>query len=158
MMANTLSDIELSDLSKIWFFENGALEPLLKLLLDSDMQMKSAAAKALRNLSSVTQNGLQMIKEGALDLLLKLLFCHTLSCPSLRENIAATIMHLAISTTTQEADQVQEKFLISEEEIFKLFSLISLSGTDIQHSILCTFHALCISRAGFSLRTQLRQV
>lgn len=158
MMANTLSDIELSDLSKVWFFENGALEPLLKLLLHTEMQMKSAAAKALRNLSSVKQNGLQMFKEGALDPLLKLLFCHTLSCPSLREDIAVTIMHLAISTTTQKVDQVQEKFLNSEEEIFKLFSLISLSGTEIQHSLLCTFHALCISDAGFSLRTQLRQI
>lgn len=158
MMANTLSDIELTDLSRVWFFRNGALKPLLSLLLHNEIQMKSAAAKALRNLSSATQNGYQMIREGAVGPLLKLLFCHTLSCHSLRENVAVTIMHLAMSTNTQEADQVHVTFLESEEEIFKLFSLISLSGTDIQHSILCTFHALCVSPTGFSLRTKLRQI
>ncbi|XP_041009852.1 U-box domain-containing protein 44-like isoform X1 [Juglans microcarpa x Juglans regia] len=158
IMAETLSEIELTDHNKLSIFEDGALSPLLQLLSNGDLQMKKVAVKALLHLSNLPQNGLRMIREGAVGPLFELLYCHSLSSPTLREQVAATIMHLAISTTLQEADQEQVFLLESEEDIFKLFSLISLTGTDIQKSILITFHAMCQSPSGFDIRMKLRQL
>ncbi|KAJ9679977.1 hypothetical protein PVL29_021769 [Vitis rotundifolia] len=157
-VAATLSEIELTDNNKLSLFEEGALQPLLVLLSHSDMEMKKVAVKALYNLSSVPQNGLRMIREGAAGPLFELLYRHSLSSPSLRGEVAVIIMHLAISTTTLEADQMHVSLLESEEDIFKLFSLISLTGPDIQQIILRTFHAMCQSHSGLDIRTKLRQL
>ncbi|GMY07578.1 U-box domain-containing protein 44-like [Fagus crenata] len=158
VMAETLSEIELTDHYKLSIIKDGALRPLLQMLSHGDLEMKKVAVKALLQLSSLPQNGLQMIKEGAVEPLFELLYRHSLSSPTLREQVAATIMHLAVSTTLQEADQEQVLLLESEEDIFKLFSLISLTGPDIQRSILQTFHALCHSPNGFDIRMKLRQL
>ncbi|KAH7854226.1 hypothetical protein Vadar_011503 [Vaccinium darrowii] len=158
MMAKTLSEVELTDHSKLSLFKDGAQGPLLKLLSHNDIEMKKVAVKALQNLSSLPQNGLQMIREGAVDQLFELLYCHRLSSTSLRERVAATIMHLAISTTAPEADQMKALIFKSEEDIFRLFSLISLTGPHVQQSILQTFIAVCQSSSGFEIRTTLRQI
>ncbi|KAA8533570.1 hypothetical protein F0562_030996 [Nyssa sinensis] len=158
VMAKTLSEVELTDHNKLSLFNEGALGPLLQLLSHRDIEMKKVAVKALQNLSSVPQNGLQMIREAALGPLFELLYRHSLSSPSLREDVAATIMHLAISTTVQEADQMQISLFESEEDIFKLFSLISLTGPDVQRCILETFCAMCQSSSGLDIRTKLRQI
>uniref|UniRef100_A0A5B6Z597 Putative U-box domain-containing protein 43 n=1 Tax=Davidia involucrata TaxID=16924 RepID=A0A5B6Z597_DAVIN len=158
VMAKTLSEVELTDHNKLSLFNEGALGPLLQLLSHRDVEMKKVAIKALQNLSSVPQNGLQMIREGAPGPLFELLYRHSLSLPSLREQVAAIIMHLAISTTEQESDQTQISLLESEDDIFKLFSLISLTGPDVQRCILQTFHAMCESPSGLDIRTTLRQL
>lgn len=64
-MATTLAEMELTDHHKASLLEGNVLGPLLHLVSRGDIQMKKVAVKALRNLSSVPQNGLQMIKEGA---------------------------------------------------------------------------------------------
>ncbi|KAA8540071.1 hypothetical protein F0562_026763 [Nyssa sinensis] len=158
VMAKTLSEIELTDHNKLSLFKNGALRPLLQLLSHGDIETKKVAVKALQNLSSVPQNGLQMIREGATGPLFELLYCHSFSLPSLREQVAAIIMHLAISTTEQESDQMQISLLESEEDIFKLFSLISLTGPEVQRCILQTFNAMCQSPSGLQIRNALRQL
>ena len=158
MMAKTLSEIELTDRSKLSLFKDRAQDLLLQLLSHGDIEMKEVAVKALQNLSSIQQNGLQMIREGAVGKLFELLYCHRLSSTSLREQVLATIMHLAISTTSPEADQMQVSIFESEEDVFKLFSLISLTGPDAQQSIIQTFIAMCQSSSGFEIRTTLRQV
>lgn len=158
-MAATLSEIDLTDHNKLSLFRDGALEPLVELLTHGDMDMKKVAVKALYNLSSVPQIGLQMIKEGAAGPLFEFLYRHSLSSPSFRGEVAAIIMNLAISTINLEAeDEMHVSLLESEEDIFKLFSLISLTGPDIQQIILRTFHALCQSHSGLDIRTKLRQV
>lgn len=156
-MAKTLSEIELSDQLKLCLIENGALKPLLELLSHSNTDMKSIAVKALQNLSTVTQNGQLMVKEGVSDLLFELLFCHTLS-NEIREHVAATIMQLAMSTNSQRSEDVQVSLLESHDDIFKLFSLVSLTGSNMQQSILRIFQAMCQSPAGSDIRTKLRQV
>ena len=99
-----------------------------------------------------------MIREGAVGKLFELMYCHGLSSTSLREQVAAIIMHLAISTTSPEADKTQVSIFESEEDVVKLFSLISLTGPDAQQSIIQTFIAMCRSSSGFEIRTTLRQV
>ncbi|XP_008234691.1 PREDICTED: U-box domain-containing protein 43-like [Prunus mume] len=158
LMAGTLSEIELTDHNKLSIVKDGALGPLLQLLSHSDLEKRKVGVKALLHLSKLSQNGLQMIREGAVGPLFELLYCHSLLSPTLREQVAETIMHLAISTTTEEAAREQVSLLDSEEEIFKLFSLISLTGPDIQRSILKTFHAMCQSSSGSDIRRKLRQL
>lgn len=158
VMAGTLSEIELTDHNKLSIVKDGALGPLLDLLSHGDSEKRKVGVKALLHLSNLPQNGLEMIRKGAVGPLFELLYSHGLSSPTLREQVAETIMHLAISTTTKEAAEEQVSLLDSEEDIFKLFSLISLTGPDIQRSILKTFHAMCQSSSGLEIRIKLRQL
>ncbi|XWS38019.1 hypothetical protein CRYUN_Cryun19dG0094600 [Craigia yunnanensis] len=158
LMAKTLSEIELTDHHKLSLFKDGALGSLLQLLSHDNLGMKTVAVSALQNLSNLPHNGLQMIKEGALGPLFEILYCHSLSSTSLREQVAVVILHLAKSTNTQEADHEQISLLESDEDIFKLFSLISLTGPDIQRNILQAFCAMCRSSSGLDIRAKLRQL
>lgn len=156
IMATTLAELELTDPNKSSLLEDGVLGSLLPLVTNGELPMKMVAIKALKNLSSLQKNGLRMIKEGAMRPLLELLFSHG-PVPSLREQAAATIMHLAISTMSQETEQPQVSLLESDDDIFKLFSLVNLTGPDIQKSILCTFFALCQSPSATNIKAKLRQ-
>ncbi|KAK7282540.1 hypothetical protein RIF29_11409 [Crotalaria pallida] len=157
-MTKTLAEIALTDQNKLSLVKDGALHPLLQLLLKNDVEIKKVVVKALLQLSSLPENGLQMIKEGVAQPLLELLYCHSLQSPTLREQVVATIMHLAISTTHQQAEADWISLLDSEEDIFKFFSLISLTGPEIQSMILKAFQALCQSFFGFTIRMRLRQI
>ncbi|XP_039007465.1 U-box domain-containing protein 43-like isoform X3 [Hibiscus syriacus] len=159
LMAKTLSEIEFTDHHKLSLVKDGgALGPLLQLLSHDNLGMKTVAVKALKNLSSLPQNGLQMIKEGALGPLFDILYRHSLSSPSLREQVAVVIMHLAKSTNAPASDDEQISLLESDEDIFKLFSLISFTGPDIQRNILEAFCAMCQSSSGPDIRAKLRQL
>lgn len=158
IMAETLAEIELTDHYKLSIVKDGALGPLIQMLSHGDLETKKVAVNALLNLSKLPQNGRQMIIEGAVGPLFELLYRHSLSSPTLREQVAAVIMHLSISTITQEVDDEQVSLLESDEDILKLFSLVSLTGPDIQGCILKTFHALCQSPSGSDIRMKLRQV
>ncbi|KAK5804580.1 hypothetical protein PVK06_032231 [Gossypium arboreum] len=125
LMAKTLSEIDLTDHHKLSLVKDGgALGPLLQLLSHEDLGMKTVAVKALQNLSSLPQNGLQMIKEGAVGPLFEILYCHSLSSPSLREQVAVVIMHLAKSTNSPAADD--EKISLLESVCW------SSSGSEIR--------------------------
>ena len=83
-MAQTFSEIELTDHYKLSIVKDGALSPLLQMLSHGDLEMKKVAVKALLQLSDLPQNGLQMIKEGAVGPLFELLYRHSLSSPALQ--------------------------------------------------------------------------
>ncbi|KAI4338004.1 hypothetical protein L6164_016360 [Bauhinia variegata] len=157
-MTEILSEITLTDQNKLSIMKDGALGPLLQLLLNDDMEIKKVAVKALQQLSSLPENGLQMIKEGVAGPLFELLYRHSLQSPALGEEVAVTILHLAISTTHQKADEGQISLIDSEEDIFKFFSLISFAEPEIQIKILRAFQAMCQSPSGFTIRTRLRQI
>ncbi|XP_031283456.1 U-box domain-containing protein 44-like [Pistacia vera] len=157
LMATTLAEMELTDHHKTSLLEGEVLGPLLQLVSHGDIQMKKGAVRALRNLSSVPKNGLKMIKEGAVGPLLDLLLRHSSSSSSLREHAAATIMHLAVSTMSQESSQTPVSLLESNEDTFMLFSLINLTGPDVQQRILQTFNALCQSPSARNIKTMLIQ-
>lgn len=157
IMAATLAEMELSDHNKAVLVEEGVVGPLLRLVLHMDPEMKRVAVKALQNLSSIPQNGLQMIKDGAVVPLLDLLYEHTLSARSLREEAAATIMNLAVAATVHETGQPDVVFLGVDDDIFRLFSLITRTGPSVQKSILRTFIAMCQSPSAGEIRSKLRQ-
>ncbi|KAL0002349.1 hypothetical protein SO802_016130 [Lithocarpus litseifolius] len=157
-MATTLAEMELTDHNKESLFEGGVLGPLLHFVSHGDTHMKNVAAKALRNLSSLPKNGLQMIKEAAVRPLLDTLFNHSASSSSsLREHAAGTIKHLAVSTMSPESSQLPVSLLESDEDIFRLFSLINLTGPEIQQSIIQTFQALCQSPSAPIIKSKLSQ-
>ncbi|GLT56095.1 hypothetical protein SLA2020_291670 [Shorea laevis] len=155
-MATTLSEMELTDHNKVVLLEGGVLTPLLHLVSHGAIEMKNVAVRALRNLSSVPRNGLQMIREGVVGPLLDLLLRHS-SSSSLRGQVAATIMHLALSTVSQDCSETPVTLLETEEDIFRLFSLITLTGPDIQQNILQIFLALCQSPSAVDIKTKLTQ-
>ena len=158
MMASTLAELELTDHNKASLFEGGALGPLLHLVSCGDVRMKKVAVKALQNLSSLPANGLQMIKEGAVQPLLGLLFQNISSSSSLCELAAATIVHLALSTVSQESSPTPISLLESDNDTFRLFSLINLTGSNVQQNILRAFHALCQSPSALNIKTKLTEV
>lgn len=156
-MATALAEMELTDHNKESLLEADALGPLLHSALQGNTQLREVAFKALRNLSSLSKNGLQMIREGAVRPLIEVLFHHG-SSSILREHAASTIMHLAVSTMSQESSEIPVSLLDSDDDIFRLFSLISLTGPDIQQSIMQTFQALCQSPSATNIKTKLTQV
>ncbi|KAF4384514.1 hypothetical protein F8388_003821 [Cannabis sativa] len=154
-MAMNLAEMELTEHNKESLFEGGVLHPLLGLVLHDDIDMKRVAIRALRNLSSLPKNGLQMIREHAERPLLGLLFSRNMSHSSLQELIAATIMNLATSTVSQDSNQPPVSFLESDEDISTLFSLVSFTGPNVQIDIIRTFHILCQSRSSTNIKAKL---
>ncbi|KAI4328950.1 hypothetical protein L6164_021260 [Bauhinia variegata] len=153
-MATTLAEMELTDHNKESLFEGGVLGPLLQLVSHVDVQVKIIAARALQNLSSLKKNAIEMIQQAAERPLLDLLFHNGLPSSSLREHVAAIIMQLAVSTISQDGEK--PVFLLeSDEDVFKLFSLVSISGPDLERYILQTFYALCQSPSSSYIRAKL---
>ncbi|KAF5810166.1 putative armadillo-like helical protein [Helianthus annuus] len=157
-MVETLSELEMTDHGKLMVCENGTVELLVTMLSHDDIDMRKAAILALEKLSGVPQNGLKIIKQNATEILLGILFRESLSIPSLVEKIVATVMNLALSLTSQDADHPEILFLETEEEVYKLFSLISLHGPNVQQYVLRTFLAVCQSSSGLNIRKILRKV
>ncbi|KVI07620.1 Armadillo [Cynara cardunculus var. scolymus] len=145
VMAETLSEVEMTDHAKLTVCENGAVESLVAMLSHINIEMKKAAILALEKLSGVPQNGLKMMKQGVVEILFGILFRESLSMPNLVEKVVATIVNLALSLTSHKGDHEDTPFLESEEDIFKLFSLISLYGPNVQQNVLRTFLAVCQS-------------
>ncbi|XP_076898619.1 U-box domain-containing protein 43-like [Bidens hawaiensis] len=158
LMVETLSELEMTDHGKLMVCENDTVSLLITMLSHNDINMKKAAILALEKLSSVPQNGLKIIKQNAAEILFVILFRESLSIPSLVEKIVATVMNLALSLTSQESDQMEILFLESEEDVFKLFSLVSLNGPNVQQNVLRTFLAVCQSPSGSNIRKTLRKI
>ncbi|KAJ0796412.1 putative U box domain, armadillo-like helical, Zinc finger, RING/FYVE/PHD-type [Helianthus annuus] len=158
LMVETLSELEMTDHGKLMVCENGTVELLVTMLSHDDIDMRKAAILALEKLSGVPQNGLKIIKQNATEILLGILFRESLSIPSLVEKIVATVMNLALSLTSQDADHPEILFLETEEEVYKLFSLISLHGPNVQQYVLRTFLAVCQSSSGLNIRKILRKI
>ncbi|KAI3756950.1 hypothetical protein L6452_04482 [Arctium lappa] len=158
VMAETLSEVEMTDHAKVMVCESGAVESLVAMLSHIDIEMKKAAILALEKLSGVPQNGLKMMEQGAVVMLFGILFRESLSMPNLVEKVVATIMNLALSLTSHKGDHEETPFLESEEDVFKLFSLISLYGPNVQQNVLRTFLAVCQSPSGLHIRKTLRKI
>ncbi|XP_076954489.1 U-box domain-containing protein 24-like [Bidens hawaiensis] len=155
-MVTTLAEMELTDHNKSSLFENGALDSLLHLVSQGNPELKQKAAKALNNLSSLPKNSIQMIKSGSVNLLVNLLYNHT-SSHCLRDELAAIIMHLAMSTMSQTYNEPPVSLFESDEDVDSLFSFIDCSRPLVQESLLCSFYAMCHSPMAVTVKTKLRQ-
>ncbi|KAI9093921.1 hypothetical protein K1719_026919 [Acacia pycnantha] len=154
LMATTLAEMELTDHNKESLFAGGVLDPLLHLISDGDPKVKAMAIRALRNLSSLKKNGLEMIRQGAVRPLFRLLFQRSLPPSSLWEHVAAIIMQLAESTIGQDT-QTPVLLFESDDDVFNLFALIRFSGPEVKRNIIQTFYALCQSTSASYIQTKL---
>ncbi|KAD4982761.1 hypothetical protein R6Q59_002388 [Mikania micrantha] len=155
-MVETLAEMELSDHNRSSLFENGALDPLLHLVSQGSPRMKETAAKALRNLSSLPRNSRQMIENGSVNLLVNLLYNHT-SSHCLQDDLAAIIMHLAMSTMTQNYNESPVSLFKSDGDIDTLFSFVGYTRPLVQESLLDSFNAMCHSPLATTVKRKLRQ-
>ncbi|KAK1285716.1 U-box domain-containing protein 44 [Acorus calamus] len=155
-MVTALSKMELTDHSKADLFENGVLPPLLHMIENGNTEIQIVAGKSLQNLSSLPKNGLQMIRDGAVRPLLHLVYHNSITSSSLQEQTAAIIMNLAISATKSEADSTLI-LLDSDKDIFHLFSLVNLTRSTVQCSILRAFLAMCQLSSAVDMKAKLRQ-
>ncbi|KAI3796483.1 hypothetical protein L1987_39154 [Smallanthus sonchifolius] len=154
-MVTTLAEMELTDHNKSSLFENGALDSLLHLVSQGNPRMKETAAKALRNLSSFPKNSIQIIKNGSVNSLVNLLYNHK-SSECLQYELAAIIMHLAMSTMSQNYNEPPVSLFESDGDIDGLFYFIG-SRSLVQESLLRSFYAMCHSPLAITVKTKLRQ-
>ncbi|KAJ6851259.1 U-box domain-containing protein 44-like [Iris pallida] len=156
LMVTTLAEMELTDHSKATLFSYGVLEPLLHLLSHGDADMQKVAVKALHSLSSLCQNGLQMIRDRKIRPLINYLRFQVVSSSILCEQVAGIIMNIAVSAEAIESDD-SLVMLESDDDISWLFSLVILAGPNVQISILRTFYFMCKLASAKDMRTKLRQ-
>lgn len=156
-MVMTLAEMELTDHNKSALSEGGALDSLLDLVFHGKPRMKETAAKALCNLSSLPKNSIQMIKHGSVNPLVNLLYNHT-SSQCLQDEVAAIIMHLAMSTMSQSSSEVPISLFESEGDIDDLFAFIGCKRPLVQESLLRSFYAMCYSPIVSTVKAKLRQV
>ncbi|XP_052211526.1 U-box domain-containing protein 44-like [Diospyros lotus] len=156
LMATTVADMELTDHNKSSLLRDGILGSLLNLLTEGDAEIRKVAVKALQNLASLPKNGLEMIRGGVVVPLLDILCTHT-SPPTLREQVAATFVHLAISTRSQDSSTTPVSLLEADEQICGMFLLVNLTWPPVQQSILRAFHAMCHSPFATTIKAKLIQ-
>lgn len=156
-MAATLAEMELTDHNKESLFKDGVLDPLLHLVSYGDPSVKTVAIRALRNISSLKKNGLEMIRRGAVSPIMDILLHHSLPPSSLREHVAAIIMQLAESTIAQDT-QTPVSLLESDEYVYNLFSSIRIKVPDVNRNIIQAFYALCQSPSASYIKTKLIEV
>jgi len=156
-MATTLAEMELTDHNRESLLDGGVLIPLLNMFSHNDLLVKTVAIKALKNLSNSKKNGQEMIRQGAARPLLNLLFNQSIHTASLWEDLATTIMQLAASTISQDA-QTPVLLLDSDDDVFNLFSLVSVTKPVVQQNIIQTFYALCQTPSALCIRTKLKEV
>ncbi|KHN06334.1 U-box domain-containing protein 43 [Glycine soja] len=155
-MATNLAEMELTDHNRESLFDGGVLVPLLHMFSHNDLQVKTVAIKALRNLSSSKKNGQEMIRQGAARPLLNLLFNQSIHTASLWEDVAAIIMQLAASTISRDA-QTPVLLLDSDDDVFDLFNLVSVTHlvVQVQQNIIQTFYSLCQTPSSSLIRSKL---
>ncbi|KAK7292841.1 hypothetical protein RJT34_15695 [Clitoria ternatea] len=156
IMATNLAEMELTDPNKESLFNGGVLAPLRHMFSHNDLEMKTVAIKALKNISSSKKNGQEMIRQGAARPLLRLLVNHSIQTSNLWEDVAAILMQLAASTISQEA-HTPVLLLESDDDVFNLFSLVSVTPPAVITNIIQTFHALCQSSSASYITSKLNE-
>lgn len=155
-MAKTLWEMELTNHNKSSLVEDGVLDLLLVLVSHDDVEMKIVAVGALLNLSTLKKNGQEVIKKHTVRPLLDILY-HQTSSQRLCELVSAMIVNLALSTIPEDSDAVPVPLFESEDDIFKLYSLIDFTGPGVKQNILQIFHATCLSPSAVITKSKLRQ-
>jgi len=156
-MAKHLAEMDLTEHNREALFDGGVLAPLLLMFSHNDLQVKTVAIKALKNLSNSKKNGQEMIRQGAARPLLNLLFNQSIYTASLWEDLATIIVQLAASTISQDS-QTPVLLLDSDDDVFNLFNLVNVSEPVVQQNIIQTFYALCQTPSASCIRTKLKEV
>ncbi|KAL0379361.1 UNVERIFIED_CONTAM: U-box domain-containing protein 44 [Sesamum angustifolium] len=162
---DVLDNLSYSDDNVVLMAKSNYFRHLLERLSSDSDHIKMTMAKTLgemeltdHNKSSLAESGVldEIIKKGAVPPLLDILYQQT-SPQKLRELVAATIVHLALSTIPEGSHWTPVWMLESDDDISKLFSLINLTSPPLQQNILQAFHAMCLSPSANAVKSKLRE-
>ncbi|KAJ8626394.1 hypothetical protein MRB53_019701 [Persea americana] len=141
----SFDDQNVVQMAKVNYFK-----PLLQRISSGSNISKMIMATALADMELTDHSKAALFDDGVLKPLLQLV-SHG------NAEVAATIMNLAISATLPVASETPLAFLESDDDIFRLFSLVRLTGPGVQQSILRAFHAICQPPSAIDMRAKLRQ-
>lgn len=156
LMANALSQMQLTDQGRALLVQGGVLAPLVRMVSTGNLEAKSAALGAFQNLSSLRENRDPMIKAGVVQPLLELLFTVKSIVTTVREHAAATLANLAMYSDSSGIRDLWGNSTEPDDTMFQLLSLLSLTGPNIQCHILRVLTCICRHSQSVDLRATLR--
>lgn len=126
LMASAVSRLELTDQNKAALGEQGAIEPLVSMFKEGNLEAKLSALNALESISNLKSNIQRLIDSGMVASLLQLLFSVTSVLMTLREPASAILAKVAQSET----------ILVKHDVAQQMLSLLNLSSPVIQTHLL----------------------
>ncbi|KAH7431623.1 hypothetical protein KP509_08G057000 [Ceratopteris richardii] len=159
IMANALSQIKATDVTRRMLVEMGVLPPLVKMLSEGNLEQKLASLGALKDLSLCFENRDIFVKAGVMQPVLKLLFTKKSVLTTLREQAATVLANLA-SATSSSSNCLTDLFgteLEPKPTIYRLLSLINLCGPVIQIQLLKALHELSYPHSTNHLKASMRE-
>eukprot|EP00250_Pteridium_aquilinum_P008873 c18275_g1_i1 orf=636-3776(-) len=160
LMANAVSQMELTDKSRRVLVQMGVLPPLLEMLSEGNLELKSSALGALQNLSKLSENRDVMVKAGVVKLILELLFTSKSVLMTIKEQAALVFANLALATTSASCGCTTDLLGIDPERkftIYQLLSLLNLSGPSIQSQLLRALFGISCPPSAQGLRKTIRE-
>lgn len=159
IMANALSQIDLTDKSRRTLIQLGALPPLVKMLSEGNLELKSSALGALENLSKAYENRDVMVESGMVKPVLELLFTSKSVLQTIKEQAAIVFANLALATSMSRNHTTD--LLATDPQpkhtIYQVLSLLNLSGPTIQSQLLKALFGMSRSPSAEGLRKLLRE-
>ncbi|XVE86116.1 hypothetical protein DITRI_Ditri18aG0010500 [Diplodiscus trichospermus] len=147
LMATAMSRMELTDQSRAFLGEDGAIEPLVKMFNSGKLEAKLSALNALQNLSSLSDNVQRLISSGIVVSLLQLLFSVTSVFMTLREPASAILARIAQS----------ESILVNQDVAQQMLSLLNLSSPVIQCHLLEALNSIAGHPSASKVRRKMKE-
>ena len=156
-MASTLAMMQLSDQSRALLVQMGVLSPLIKMLTIGDIESKSSALGALKNLSTLSENRDPMIQGGVMQPLFDILFTVKSVAAIIKEHAAAIFANLAMSSQSLSIPDLWGAQKDTDEAILQLMTLINFAGPNTQSHVLRALFYICSHSASTTFRETLRE-
>ncbi|KAJ4804774.1 U-box domain-containing protein 43 [Rhynchospora pubera] len=147
LMASAISKMRLTEQTKASLGEQGSIEPLVKIFTAGNLEAKSSALGAIRNLSSSPKNIQLLLNSGIISPLFQLLFSVTSVLMTLREPASSLLATLAKS----------EDILLHKSVPQKTLSLVNLSSASIQLNLLNALTNITSHQNSKRARTKVRE-
>ncbi|URD84368.1 Armadillo/beta-catenin-like repeat, partial [Musa troglodytarum] len=145
LMATAISRMKLTDQMKSTLGEEGSIEPFVKMFTMGKLESKLSALGALRNLSGLKENIHRLIKSGAVEPLLQLLFSVTSVLVTLREPASAILASIA------------DLILIKKGVAPQILSLLNHSSPAIQIHFLQALNSIASHPNAKRIRTKMKE-
>lgn len=147
LMASAISKMLLPEQTKTSLAEQGTIEPLVKIFTSGNLEAKSSALGAIRNLSSSPMSIQLLLNSGIIHPLFQLLFSVTSVLMTLREPASSLLATLAKS----------EDILLHKSIPQKTLSLLNLSSETIQLNLLNALTSITSHKNSKRARAKVRE-
>ncbi|XP_041992482.1 U-box domain-containing protein 44-like isoform X2 [Salvia splendens] len=147
LMASAVSRLKLTDQNKAALGEQGAIEPLVSMFKEGNLEAKLSALNALESISNLNSNIQRLIDSGMVSSLLQLLFSVTSVLMTLREPASAILAKVAQSET----------ILVKHDVAQQMLSLLNLSSPVIQTHLLEALNNIASHPAASRVRKRMKE-